>query len=200
MANNTQQNPVFKLDLADAKEIIRTGNAFHLVSQNIVDRWIKLKEQDRLAAFWNHELVVAATNMSFSIELIFKAIYLAETEDYRKGHVLIDLFNALPEKVKEYLRDKFKEIKKEGFGHYPHLYRHSVIQRQQSDYDPSDENLDIEAVLTEHGDAFVAWRYQFDSLAGKSLNADFGMLEVVFESASAYIQEHLWEKLKFNEE
>jgi hypothetical protein len=110
-------------------------------------------------------LIASATNMSFAVEIYLKAVlsYLdIEPPTDRNGHDLLRLFDMLPTNIGEKLESSFSGQPKTQIGKIGCFHLHS-----QGKKDVSDKKFDIKTILESSKDAFVTWRYLYESPEGK---------------------------------
>ena len=114
------------------------------------------------------DMVVAATNLAFAIELYIKAILIVSMIDVplgREGHNLGKLYAAMPQHFKIVIGESYEETrKKDWIGRYPSII--VSIGQVSAGIPKWDDNrsepLDIEALLNRSSDIFTVWRYIYE--------------------------------------
>jgi hypothetical protein len=114
------------------------------------------------------DVVAAATNLAFAIELYIKAILIASEIDVptgREGHNLGTLYALMPRHFKTVIERSYEEIRKKDWsGGYPSI---TVAMRpvaanlgKWDDYHSKSFNLG--ELLNRSSDIFTSWRYIFE--------------------------------------
>jgi len=90
----------------------KTGLAFYNQSLTILNKIEPNKEGSEQRAFEHHaELIVSATNLAFSIELLLKACWIASATLPKETHDLQKLFNELPDQtIKENIKSIYNQL------------------------------------------------------------------------------------------
>ena len=133
-------------------------------------------------------LIASATNMSFAIEIYLKAIISHLGTEHKNTHDLLKLFNSLPNKVRSKLESKFNKSPKSHLGKVGCFHLHSNIE-------PSNKEFDIKSILSTSKDAFVTWRYLYESTEGEVKDEavyEFHSLEMF----ASILKEYLLSELK----
>ena len=114
------------------------------------------------------DVVAAATNLAFAIEVYIKAILIVSKIDVptgREGHNLGKLYQAMPQHFKGVIGRSYEETwKKDWNGRYPSI---TVSIGQVSAGLPKwdgyrNESLDLEALLHRSSHIFTSWRYIYE--------------------------------------
>jgi hypothetical protein len=114
------------------------------------------------------DVVAAATNLAFAIELYIKTILLVSKVDVplgREGHNLGKLHAAMPQHFKGVIGRSYEETrKKDWHGKYPSV---TLSIRQISAGlpkwdDNGSDSLDLQALLDRSSDIFTRWRYIYE--------------------------------------
>lgn len=111
----------------------------------------------------NALLVASATNMMFSIELMFKSFLLLTTGKFELGHKMSKLYSKLPETIQkevinsyQYLLDMAPaEVK-------PWALFTTVDEKVPSRKILEQYKPDLLSLLKAHDDGFVKWRYSYE--------------------------------------
>jgi HEPN domain-containing protein len=127
-------------------------------------------------------LTVGATNISFAVELYFKAINMAITQKNEFGHDLLKLYQKLPKETQDDITRIYLLALKE---YKSDLKSFRVVISSEENKDnhmknnPIDsENLDL--LLRRHSKTFIRWRYMHEVKSDPLLHADFPRLECLF--------------------
>jgi len=114
------------------------------------------------------DVVAAATNLAFAIELYIKVILTLSKIPVplgREGHDLGKLYAAMPEHFRSVIGRSYEERRKKDWkGRYPSI---TVSIGQVSAGIPKwndgcSESLDLEALLNRSSNIFTSWRYIYE--------------------------------------
>jgi len=114
------------------------------------------------------DMVAAATNLAFAIELYIKVILIASKIDVPvggDGHNLGKLYAAMPQHFRGVIGRSYEgRRKKDWNGRYPSITISAgpVSANVPKWDDDRSESLDIEALLVRSSDIFTSWRYIFE--------------------------------------
>jgi hypothetical protein len=145
-------------------------------------------------------LTVAATNLSFAIELYFKAISMVVSEESLFGHDLFTLYKRLPKQTQHDVLDTYIQVLKE----YESDFRsfRIAIQKEESKVDPmnniSINHGDLVLLLKRHNQTFTRWRYMHEVKTDPLLHLDFPRLECLFMAVrNTFFNESVKQGFKF---
>lgn len=122
-------------------------------------------EAAKLALEHPGAVIASATNIALGIELLLKALLVYYSVPVPHTHELPNLFKALPKNVAESIINDYKALEKDdGMGI-------AAIEIISSEVKLEDRNLDVSdhsfsAVMQRNSNAFVLWRYAFESIRG----------------------------------
>ena len=125
------------------------------------------------------ELFAAATNLALAIELYLKSLAIATGSPVLRNHNLLELFDALPQVIRESIELRFRVrmdcLEKQGGSLALHLAITSVPVPPpiESVPVPDAESLNVRGVLAAEKDAFKTWRYMYES--GPEFPAHFSL-------------------------
>ena len=170
--------------------MMENARAFHDISIKAVESYKKLGDEDTLQH--NSLLVVSATNMMFSIELIFKAFLLFTTGKFESGHKIYDLYLKLPEQVKnelilayEGLRE-LAPVKVKPWALFTTMDGKEPAKKVYERYSPK-----LIAMLKVHDEGFVRWRYSFEIQQNPVLIFDFYNMRLLFLAIESVISKEM---------
>src|ERR1700722_961654 len=114
------------------------------------------------------DMVAAATNLAFAVELYIKTILLISKVEVplgREGHHLGKLYAAMPQHFRDVIGRSYEETRKKDWnGKYPSI----VVAKgplsaglPKWDEDRS-KSLDLGALLDRSSDIFISWRYIYE--------------------------------------
>jgi hypothetical protein len=155
--NIKKKNKLYNLRMAlvSASAFQDLANSFISVAEGISPE----NGQNFVISKFGH-LIASATNMSFAVEIYLKAIIVPPSS--KDGHDLLNLFNMLPSEVSAVLQASFEKKPKKQIGKIGCFHLHS-----QGEMDSTRKKFDIKSILESSKDAFVTWRYLYESTEGE---------------------------------
>jgi hypothetical protein len=132
------------------------------------------------------QIIVPATNLSFALELIIKAILISKTGRFPKKHNLLHLYIALPDSARTDIEKIYKTLKvsKTAFPSFRFVVTGSPPDTRAQYDSISDE---IIGQLKIHDDSFVKWRYVFSFTEEyESVEFDFAFIIKLFRACAQY--------------
>jgi len=111
------------------------------------------------------DLVVAAANLAFALELFIKTLLAELGLDVPRGHDLGKLYREIPQSVRDEIEKSYASWKKDWYGRPASvtIAKGPLEQPGWGDY-PS-QSQDLTAVLERSGDVFSSWRYIYEFTA-----------------------------------
>ena len=174
---------------------IETAEGFYVAGVESSPRRIESDGEPLLG-----RIAAGSVNLSLSLELYLKSLFMGLEIKPPHGHRLDSLYNALPERVREVIRRGYesKQIT-------PPEEHDFVLRRVLASTDPArnleraevqiDLNPDIDTLLETHCEAFVRWRYvhEIDEPLEIDYFYDFRSILSLLESVRA-VARHLAEQ------
>jgi hypothetical protein len=121
------------------------------------------------------ELVVAATALSFGLELLLKALLLADGGEVPRSHRLHELFSKLPEVKRRAICAEFENVT---------LPPHTPVEVILSTSPDPPQNLPSSSslvdLLVRASGTFNTWRYVYEYTQGEWLFFEFARLELLY--------------------
>jgi hypothetical protein len=163
------------------------ARAFLEISIEAINLHQKLAENADLQR--NALLVVSATNMMFSIELMFKSFLLLTTGKFETGHKLYELYLKLPETTQKEITTLYQKlsslapVKVKPWALFTTVDGKEPSRKVWERYKP-----DLIPMLKAHDDGFVKWRYSHEIQQNPVLIFDYynlRLLSSVIEMAMA---------------
>lgn len=110
------------------------------------------------------DMVAAATNLGFAIELYLKLILAISEINVPKHHILGKLFAIIPHHFKVVINEFYKDILLEWSGKRACITVavSSTLTELPKWHDTSSVSSDIESLFNRTGDIFSSWRYIYE--------------------------------------
>ena len=173
--------------LCNVNMAIRSASAFQDLANSFIEPARNIEpEKAKQYLFDNFgRLIASATNISFAIEIYLKAIISHFGSEPKNIHDLLKLFNSLPNKVGSELESIFNESPKSNIGKVGCFHL-----RSNPGMDVSNKKFDLKSILSSSKDAFVTWRYLYESKEGEEKGDavfEFHSLELFASILKEYI-------------
>ena len=107
-------------------------------------------------------IVSSATNLSLSLEIFLKAVYMICRMPVPAEHHLWSLFSGLPEVAQVSIKRSYDAANKSDGAELAALRIYSSKTAAQPKSAPKPGPIDLKSVLVRSGNAFVTWRYFYE--------------------------------------
>jgi hypothetical protein len=123
------------------------------------------------------DLVVAAANLAFAVELYIKTL-LAELQiNVPRGHDLGKLYAEIPQSVRDEIEKSYATWRKDWYGRRASVTIAKGPAKQPKWDDYRSKSNDLGAVLDRSGDVFSSWRYIYEFTGPDQGNYQFHHFE-----------------------